>query len=187
MPWLFIATESTTAAIRDQLVFFVSNRVFGVAVGAALGAVLGAVLDAVLDAALGVAAGQVGVACLFSARWRFLVEEQQQLRKEDKYRRLATITLSFLMSGKSPPSKSSVSGHRVAATRKSSPEALNDSEPQRLHDINQDLWQKTFHPDTLSHYNSTSPPEPAPTGPEFENEPNQDTASAQVQSPQYVN
>ncbi|KAJ0138190.1 hypothetical protein HZ326_18863 [Fusarium oxysporum f. sp. albedinis] len=38
-------------------------------------------------------------------------------------------------------------------------------------------------PDTLSHYNAASPPEPATTGPEFKNEPNEDATPAQVQSP----
>jgi hypothetical protein len=109
------------------------------------------------------------------------------------------------MSDKISPSNSSVSGNHVAVTRKSSPASLNDTEPQRLHDVDQDLWRRTFQsvmasahgesptldlshgphgislptlnsrsmsqplqarafpsPDTSSHYNSASPPEPAP-------------------------
>ncbi|KAF5572381.1 hypothetical protein FPANT_13119 [Fusarium pseudoanthophilum] len=48
------------------------------------------------------------------------------------------------MSDNYPPSNYSVSGQRVAGTRKFSPAALGDTEPQRLHNINQDLWQQTF-------------------------------------------
>ncbi|RKK41074.1 hypothetical protein BFJ66_g11182, partial [Fusarium oxysporum f. sp. cepae] len=130
------------------------------------------------------------------------------------------------MHGISSLSNSSVSGHRVAATIGSPPAALEDTEPQRLHNVKQDLWQWSFQsvmanehdqsptlnlpfglhdnslptlnsgslprplqahvfssPDTLSHYNAASPPEPATTGPEFKNEPNEDATPAQVQSP----
>ncbi|KAI1034303.1 hypothetical protein LB504_004448 [Fusarium proliferatum] len=102
--------------------------------------------------------------------------------------------------------------------------SVKNAEPQRLHDVNKDLWQRTFQsvtenehgqsptlnvafvlhdnflptissvslsqllqahilpsPCTPSHYNSASPP--GTTGPECNNEPNQDDTPAQAQSP----
>ncbi|TVY71946.1 hypothetical protein Focb16_v011504 [Fusarium oxysporum f. sp. cubense] len=134
------------------------------------------------------------------------------------------------MQGKCSLSSSSVSRYCGAVNAESHLASLNYTEPQRLHDVNKDLWQRTFQsvmanehdqsptlnlsfglhdnslptlnsgslpqplqahafpsPDTPSHYNSASPPELATTGPEFQNSPNQDIASAQVQSPRYVN
>ncbi|KAJ4102422.1 hypothetical protein NW760_010257 [Fusarium oxysporum] len=130
------------------------------------------------------------------------------------------------MQGKCSLSSSSVSRYSGAVNAGSHFASLNDTEPQRLHNVKQDLWQRTFQsvmanahddspmlnlsfglhgnslstlnsgslsqpqqahvfssPDTLSHYNSASPPEPATTGPEFKNEPNEDATPAQVQSP----
>ncbi|KAH7202581.1 hypothetical protein BKA60DRAFT_164329 [Fusarium oxysporum] len=84
------------------------------------------------------------------------------------------------MHGISSLSNSSVSGHRVAATIGFPPAALEDTEPQRLHDVNRDLWQRTFqsvmanahdqsptlnisfglHDYSLPTLNSGSPPQP---------------------------
>ncbi|KAF5230635.1 hypothetical protein FOXYS1_15865, partial [Fusarium oxysporum] len=130
------------------------------------------------------------------------------------------------MQGKCSLSSSSVSCYSGAVNAGSHLASLNDTEPQRLHNVKQDLWQWSFQsvmanehdqsptlnlpfglhdnslptlnsgslprplqahvfssPDTLSHYNAASPPEPATTGPEFKNEPNEDATPAQVQSP----
>lgn len=134
------------------------------------------------------------------------------------------------MQGKCSLSSSPVSSYHGAVDAGSHLATLNDTEHQRLHRVNQDLWQRTFQsvmanehdqsptpilpfglqgnslpilnagslsqpqhahvlpsPDTSSHCNSTLPPEPATTGPEFKSEPNQNATPAQVQSPRYVN
>ncbi|SCV45435.1 uncharacterized protein FFB14_08651 [Fusarium fujikuroi] len=130
------------------------------------------------------------------------------------------------MQGRGSLSGSYVSNHCSAVNTGSHFASLNDTEPQRLHDVNKDLWQQTFlsamaeeydkpltldlsfslhdnsfptfnsgslprpqqahvfpSSDAPSLYNYTSPPEPATTGPEFKNEPNQDATPSQVQSP----
>ncbi|KAF4503734.1 hypothetical protein FAGAP_12 [Fusarium agapanthi] len=48
------------------------------------------------------------------------------------------------MQGKSSPSTSSFFGHHGAENANLHLASLNDTEPQRLHDVNKDLWQRTF-------------------------------------------
>ncbi|KAH7260781.1 uncharacterized protein BKA55DRAFT_559750, partial [Fusarium redolens] len=48
------------------------------------------------------------------------------------------------MQGKSSLSSSSVSGHRGGVTEGSHLASLNDTEPQRLHNVNKNLWQQSF-------------------------------------------
>ncbi|KAL5607123.1 hypothetical protein FOBRF1_007620 [Fusarium oxysporum] len=134
------------------------------------------------------------------------------------------------MQDKCSLSSSSVNHYCGAVNAESHLASLNDTEPQRLHDVNKDLWQWTFQsvmanehdqsptlnlsfglhdnslptlnsgslpqplqahvfpsPDTPSHYNSASPPEPATTGPEFQTSHIQGASPAQVQSPRYLN
>ncbi|KAI7771845.1 hypothetical protein LZL87_006121 [Fusarium oxysporum] len=133
------------------------------------------------------------------------------------------------MQGETSLSSSSVSGQYGAVGAGSHLAVLNDTEPQHLHHVNQDLWQRSFQSvitsahdqsptpnpsfylhghslttsnsgslpqplqahvfpsqDPPSHDSSVSPPEPATTGPEFQNSPIQDATPAQVQSPGYV-
>ncbi|EXA46509.1 hypothetical protein FOVG_03877 [Fusarium oxysporum f. sp. pisi HDV247] len=105
-------------------------------------------------------------------RRRTIFHQSQTWHISDRYR--------HKMHGISSLSNSSVSGHRVAATIRFPPAALEDTEPQRLHDVNRDLWQRTFqsvmanahdqsptlnisfglHDYSLPTLNSGSPPQP---------------------------